>query len=175
MEINPTMVQTVALIKNGQEQGVEIPPNAYVSNIKISIQRIADVSILSTSVGDINKTRVSDVLKFEPSGSVFQSPVVIFLVADRLPSNGKRLAIFKLDDLTQKWQEQPNSTTDLATKKVRVQTLSFSYWTVMEVPKIDVIKATSPPEKESTGTPRVMAVSMFSGLAGLLVFLWTAC
>jgi len=175
MEINPTMVQTVALIKNGQEQGVEIPPNAYVSNIKISIQRIADVSILSTSVGDINKTRVSDILKFEPSGSVFQSPVIIFLVADRQPSIGKRLAIFKLNDLTQQWQEQPNSTTDLVSKKVRVQTLSFSYWTVIEVPEKNVITPAPSDKKTSTGTPKVIIVSMFSGLAGLIVFLLTAC
>jgi len=176
MEINPTIVQSVVILQNGQEQGVEIPSYAYVSEIKVSVKRIADLSILGTSLSDINQTRVSDVLKFEPSGSVFRSSVIIFLVADRQAAIGKRLAIFKLNELTQQWQEQLNSTTDLVTRKVSVYTLSFSYWTVMEVPEENVVTPASPEDgsqkpgkKSSPGTPQVIIISVFSGLAGLVL------
>jgi len=176
MEINPTITQSVVILQNGQEQGVKIPSYAYVSKTKISVQRIADLSILGTSLSDINQTRVSDVLKFEPSGSVFRSSVIIFLVADRQATIGKRLAIFKLNELTQQWQEQLNSTTDIVTRKVSVNTLSFSYWTVMEVPEKNVTTPASPEDglqkpdkKTSTDTPLVIIISVFSGLAGLIV------
>jgi len=176
MEINPTITQSVVILQNGQEQGVDIPPYAYVSKTKISVQRIADLSILGTSFSDINQTRVSDVLKFQPSGSVFRSSVKIFLVADRQATDGKRLAIFKLNERTQQWQEQLNSTTDLVTRQVSVNTLSFSYWTVMEVPEKNETTPASPEDgllepgtKKSTSATLVIILSVFSGLVGLVV------
>jgi len=175
MEINPTITQSVVILQNGQEQGVEIPSYAYVSKNKISVQRIANLSILGTSLSDINQTRVSDVLKFEPSGSVFRSSVIIFLVADRQATIDKRLAIFKLNERTQQWHEQLNSTTDLVTSKVSVHTLSFSYWTVMEVPEKNGITPASPedglqkPGKKASTDTLVILISVFSGLAGLIV------
>jgi len=140
----------------------------HVSKVKISIQRIVDPLILGTALSDINKTKVSDVLKFEPSGSVFRASVTIFLVADRQATIGKRLAIFKLNESTQQWQEQMYSTTDLVTGRVSVRTLSFSYWTVMEVPEKSVI-IPAPVQKKETGTTQVIIISVFSGLVGLVL------
>ena len=161
-------MQSVTILKNNQEQGVEIPSYAYVSKVKISIQRIVNPLILGTTLSDINKTKVSDVLKFEPSGFVFRTSVTIFLVADRQATIGKRLAIFKLNESTQQWQEQMNSTTDLATGRVSVRTLSFSYWTVMEVPEKSVM-IPAPLQKDTSGTTQVIIISVFSGLGGIIL------
>jgi len=90
-------------------------------------------AILDTTTNDVQKTKVADILKFEPSGFVFESPVVVSIVADSLPGAGRRLALFRLDENTQQWQEQQNSITNSDTAVVSVETMSFSYWTVFDL------------------------------------------
>ena len=131
--IDPTVEQDVKLLRNGKVQGVHIPAMAYVLDSPISVQIVLNDAILDTATTDVDKTKVSDILKLEPSGSVFQSPVIVSIVADSLPGAGRRLALFKLDENTQQWHEQQNSITNTSTAVVSVETMSFSYWTVFEV------------------------------------------
>jgi len=104
--IDPTVEQDVKLLKNGKEQGVHVPALAYILDSPISVQIVSNDAILDTTTNDVVKTKVSDILKLEPRWSVFQSPVVVSIVADSLAGVGRRLALFKLDENTQLWQEQ---------------------------------------------------------------------
>jgi len=131
--IDPTVEQNVKLLKNRSEQGVYIPALAYFLNIPISVRIDTNKAILDTTTYDVHKTKVADILKLGPSGSVFESPVVVSIVADRLPGVGRRLALCKLDQDTQQWQEQPNSIMNSETAVVSVETMSFSYWTVFDL------------------------------------------
>jgi len=100
---------------------------------KVSVQKILDPQILETATSDSTKVKVSDILKFQPSGTVFRSPVTVFLAATRPAKDGKRFAIFKLDEETKTWQEQQKSVTETTRRIVSIQTMSLSFWTVFEV------------------------------------------
>ena len=131
--MDPTVEQNVKLLKNGKEQGVYMQALAYILDSPISVRIASNDAILDATTNEVVKTKVADILKLEPSGFVFQSPVVASIVADSLPGVGRRLALFKLDENTPQWQEQQNLITDSNTAVVSVETMSFSYWTVFEI------------------------------------------
>jgi len=126
-------LQIVSITSNGNDQGVVIPAFAYMILTRVSVQKILDPQILQTAISDSTKVKVSDILKFQPSGTVFRSPVTIFLATTRPAKEGRRFAIFKLDEETKTWQEQQKSVIDTTRRIVSIQTLSFSFWTVFEV------------------------------------------
>jgi len=133
IQIDPTILQIVSITSNGNDQGVVITAFAYMLPTRVSVQKILDPQILETAISDSTKVKVSDILKFQPSGTVFRSPVTIFLATTRPAKEGKRFAIFKLDEYTKTWREQQKSVTDTTRRIVSIQTMSFSFWTVFEV------------------------------------------
>jgi hypothetical protein len=173
MQIDPTILQNVAITSNGIEQGVSIPAFSYMLLTKISVQKVLDTKVLETTTTDSSKVKVSDVLKFQPSGTVFRSPVTVFLAASRPVVDGKRFAVFKLDEATQTWWEQQNSVTDKTTGIVSVQTMSFSFWTVFEVP--NRIETTPVAVEYTTGEKKKISKVQIAIISTVSAFFGSIC
>jgi len=97
------------------------------------------------------------------------------MVSDRLAQAGKRLALFKLNEMDQTWQEQPNSKTNDITGVVSVETMSFSYWTVLEVDQEQTtsVSTTPPPLQRLPKVARSMHETLSAvipAVVGLALF-----
>jgi len=89
MQIDSMVLKNVKIAGNGNDQGVVITTFVYLLSTKVSVQKILDLQILETGTTDSTKVKVSDILKFEPSGTVFKSPVTVFFTATRPVTDDK--------------------------------------------------------------------------------------
>jgi len=132
--LNASTSEVISILKNEQFQGVRMAEFAFMAPTLVSVQVVENVdTLLQTNTNKTRMQRTSDVLKFEPSGRIFETAATIFIVPDRrVASTGKRFGICKYNETLKEWQEQPNSYTNTTTGVVSVKTNSFSYWAVFE-------------------------------------------
>ena len=128
-------IDTVILLPSGQ--GVNLPIGSLLNNIEISVKSIQNPPPIQNAKKDI-LTISSDVLTFEPSGTIFLAPVTLVFAYNSLPSEGKRLGVFKYNSTKFDWEEKYGSIIDISKGSVSVDTFSFSSYGVFEADKFIV-------------------------------------
>ena len=121
--------KTPILLPSGQ--GINITSGALSNNINISVKSLKNPPPIQNAKKDKLK-KYSDILTFEPSGTIFLVPVKMVFKYTTLPAEGKRLGIFKYNEDTFDWEEKYGAVIDINTGTVSVDTLSFSTYGVFE-------------------------------------------
>lgn len=133
-------IEHAILLSNGQ--GVMIPSGSLSTAATISVEVKSWAPVAQN-----NMTLESDVLYFSPSDTTFMKPVTLVINFVGHASTGKRLAIHRFNHVTNGWDEKEGSVVSGAKSSVLVETSSFSFYAVLEVPERLADVETMPSEK----------------------------
>jgi hypothetical protein len=125
---------------SGKPIGIVIPAGALSQNISISVSSVdcSNVSPLTTP-----NQFLTVVGTFEPSGTVFNSPVTITLPLSYVATPGSTLPLNLLNTSTLTWSSFGNATVDADGKSITFQTTHFSTYGASDAGSLNVTSNTS--------------------------------
>jgi hypothetical protein len=134
----------------GNGATIDIPANAFASDVKVKIEKITNVSSLPMGAKD---KLVSDVLEITKDKSAdFTKPVTITISFDKSKVDADKydIAIYWLDTTTSKWVKLDNVSVDMTNGKVSGDTTHFTKFAVIATAKEEVKPPVTPVKVELT-------------------------